>query len=210
MHIQLAINRESSQNIAIQDVHGAKMTESDSITNAIQASLANFTQRLEEVSSDQFNEMRKCSFFDPIPSKWLIEIAKISEVKTLPGGIKITTEGDKMDAFHVLMYGTATVYFNNKVVGVIRSGECIGEGTFFGNQLFRRSATVITDGEAIVVEIRKSAVDKMEGEMKSYMDKALLLALFGKLQAANKKIGELLQEKDIYQNVPAIPIFIQE
>ena len=50
----------------------------------------------------------------------------------------------------------------------------------------------------------------MEGEIKSYMDKALLLALFGKLQAANKKIGELLQEKEIYQNVPAIPIFIQE
>jgi CRP-like cAMP-binding protein len=171
------------------------MSKTDSITDAIQASLASFMQRLEEVSSDQFNEMRKCSFFDPIPSGCLAQIAKESEVRTLAAGERITTEGDTMDAFYVLMYGTASVYFHNKVVGVIHSGECIGEGTFFGNETFRRSATVITDGEAIVVEIRKTVVDKMEGEVKSYMDKALLLALFRKLQAANKKIEELLRDK---------------
>ena len=186
------------------------MSETDSITNAIQASLANFTQRIEEVSSDQFNEMRKCSFFDPIPSNCLMEIAKEAEVKTLAAGKHITNEGDKMDAFHVLMYGTATVYVNNKVVGNIHSGECIGEGTFFGNEMFKRSATVITDGEAIVVEIRKTVVDKMEGEIKSYMDKALLLALFNKLQAANKKIAELLREKENYKPLPAIPISIPD
>ncbi len=171
------------------------MSKTDSITDAIQASLANFTQRLEEVSSDQFNEMRKCSFFDPIPSECLAQIAKESEIKTFAAGKRITIEGDPMDAFHVIIYGTATAYFNNKVVGTISSGECIGEGAFFGNETFRRSATVITDGEAIVVEIRKTVVDKMEGEVKSYMDKALLLALFKKLQAANKKIEELLRDK---------------
>ena len=186
------------------------MSETDNITDAIQASLANFTQRIDKVSSDQFNEMRKCSFFDPIPSECLAQIAKDAEVKTLAPGARITTEGDTMNAFHVLMYGTATVYANNKVVGTIHSGECIGEGTFFGNEMFKRSATVITDGEAIVVEIRKTVVDKMEGEVKSYMDKALLLALFKKLQAANKKIGDLLREKEIYQTREPIPISLQE
>jgi len=171
------------------------MSETDSITDAIQASLASFTQRIEEVSSDQFNEMRKCSFFDPVPSNCLAEIAKESEVKTLTAGQRITTEGDTMDSFHVLMYGSATAYVHNKVVGIIRSGECIGEGTFFGIENLKRSATVITDGEVIVVEIKKSVVGRMEGEVRSYMDKALLLALYKKLQAANKKIEELLRDK---------------
>jgi len=186
------------------------MSETDNITDAINASLANFTQRIEDVSNHQFNEMRKCSFFDPIPSECLAEIANESEVKTIAKGARITTEGDTMDAFHVIMYGTATAYVRNKVVGVIRSGECIGEGTFFGNEKYTRSATVITDGEVIVVEIKKSIVDKMEGEVKSFMDRALLLALFKKLQAANKKIEELLQDKENYQNRQTIPIFIQE
>jgi len=185
------------------------MSETDNITDAINASLANFTQRIEDVSNHQFNEMRKCSFFDPIPSECLAEIANESEVKTIAKGARITTEGDTMDAFHVIMYGTATAYVRNKVVGVIRSGECIGEGTFFGNEKYTRSATVITDGEVIVVEIKKSIVDKMEGEVKSFMDRALLLALFKKLQAANKKIGELLREKEIYQTRESVPISIQ-
>jgi len=184
------------------------MSQTDNITDAIQASLANFTQRLDEISSQQFKEMRKCSFFDPIPSECLAQIAKESEVKTFSAGKRLTTEGDTMDSFHVIMYGTATAYVNNKVVGSIRSGECIGEGTFFGNENFKRSATVITDGEAIVVEIRKTVVDKMEGEVKSYMDRALLLALFKKLQAANKKIEELLRDKELQQSRQPIPISI--
>ena len=171
------------------------MSETDSITAAIQTSLANFTHLFEEVSSDKFNEMRKCSFFDPVPSNCLAQIAKEAEIKTFAAGKHITNEGDPMDSFHVLMYGTATVYFQNKVVGTILSGDCIGEGTFFGNEKFTRSATVITDGEVIVAEIRKSVVDKMEGDVKTYMDKALLQALFKKLQSANKKIEELLRDK---------------
>jgi len=172
------------------------MNETDNFTDLIQASLANFTQKIEEISSQQFNEMRKCSFFDSVSSECLAEIAKICEIKKLPAGKHITTEGDKMDAFHVLMYGTATVTVHNKVVGVIHSGECIGEGTFFGNEIFKRSATVITDGEAIVLEIRKTEVDKMDGEIKKSMDRALLQSLFKKLQAANKKIEELQHEKN--------------
>ena len=172
------------------------MSETDSITDAIQASLANFTKRIEEVSSHQSSEMRKCSFFDPIPSGCLAQIASVSEVNTYAAGTKIITEGDLMDSFHVLMYGSATAYFRNQIVGVIRSGECMGEGTFFGNESFKRSATVIADGEVIVAEIRKSVVDTMEGEVRTYMDKALLVALFKKLQAANKKIGQLMKEKE--------------
>ncbi len=169
------------------------MSEHDSITAAIQKSLNNFTNLFEEVASDQFNEMRKCSFFDPVPSDCLAEIAKISEIQTLAAGARITTEGDTMDTFHVLMYGSATAYFQNKVVGTIHSGECIGEGTFFGSEKYTRSATVIADGEVILLEIRKDVVDKMEGEIKTYMDKALLHALFKKLQSANRRIQELLR-----------------
>ena len=173
------------------------MSESDSISDAIQASLTNFTRQFEEVSSDQFNEMRKCSFFDPVPSDCLAKIAMESELKTLGPGESITREGDPMKAFHVLMYGTATAYVDNMEVGTIHSGECIGEGAFFSDEGMARSATVITDSDAIVLEMRQSAVDRMEGEVKTYMDKALLLALFRKLQAANKKIENLLQGRSL-------------
>jgi CRP-like cAMP-binding protein len=161
--------------------------------DAIQASLASFTKRLDEVSTDRFNELRKCSFFDPIPSEWLTPISEQAEIRTFEEGDCITAEGDDMNAFYVVLFGTATVYYNRKVVGTIRSGECIGEGMFFANENISRSATVIADGQVIAAEMNKIGIDHLRGDAKAYIDKALLLALFKKLQGANRKIEELLR-----------------
>jgi CRP-like cAMP-binding protein len=161
--------------------------------DVIQASVASFTKRLDQVSTDRFNELRKCSFFDPIPSEWLTPVSEQVEIRTFSAGDCITEEGDDMNAFFVVLFGTATVYYNRKVVGTIRSGECIGEGMFFANENISRSATVIADGQVIVAEIGKTGIDRLHGDAKAYMDKALLLALFKKLQGANRKIEELLR-----------------
>ena len=98
-----------------------------------------------------------------------------------------------MDAFYVILFGTATVYYSKKVVATIRSGECIGEGMFFANENISRSATVIADGQLIAAEIRQAGIDRLNVDAKAYMDKALLLALFKKLQGANRRIEELLR-----------------
>ncbi len=161
--------------------------------DAVQASLASFTTRLDEVSTDRFNELRKCSFFDLIPSELLRPISEQTEIRTFSAGDRLTSEGDDMDAFYVVLFGTATVYYNRKVVGTIRSGECIGEGMFFANETLSRSATVIADGQVIAAEVRKTGIDRLHGDAKAYLDKALLLALFRKLEGANRKIEELLR-----------------
>jgi len=161
--------------------------------DAIQASFASFTKRLDEVSNDRFNELRKCSFFDPIPSEVLGSIAKLTEIKTFSAGDCLTSEGEDMNAFYVILFSSATVYYNRKIVGTIRSGECIGEGMFFANENILRSATVVADGQVIAAEFRRSNLSQLQGDAKTYMDKALLLALFKKLQATNRKIEELLR-----------------
>jgi CRP-like cAMP-binding protein len=170
-------------------LRGEEMNDLD----AIQASLASFTKRLDEVSTDRFNELRKCSFFDPIPSEWLKSIAEQAVIRTFSAGDYLTAEGDEMNTFFVILFGTTTVYFNKKIVGSVRSGECIGEGMFFANENLSRSATVIADNQVIAAEIKNTGVNLMQSESKAYLDKALLLALFKKLQGANRKIEELLR-----------------
>jgi CRP-like cAMP-binding protein len=102
-------------------------------------------------------------------------------------------EGEDMNAFYVILFGTATAYYNKKIVGTIRSGECIGEGMFFANENISRSATVIADVQVIAAEIKNNGIDCLSGESMAYLDKALLIALFKKLQGANRKIEELLR-----------------
>ncbi len=161
--------------------------------DAIQASLASFTKQLDEAVSNHFKEMRKCSFFDPVPSEWLKPIAEQAEIKTFARGDKLTIEGESMSSFYVILFGTATAYYKEKPVGTIRSGECLGEGVFFSQETLERSATVIADGQLVVAEIKKSGLDNIQGEAKAHINKALLLALFKKLQGANRKIEELLR-----------------
>jgi CRP-like cAMP-binding protein len=175
-------------------ITGGEMNQND-LDDAIQASLASFTRRFEEASSHCFDELRKCSFFDPVPSEWLIPISKHADIRTFSAGDCLTSEGDSnMNAFYVLLYGSATVYCNNKVMGKILSGECVGEGIFFSNGNISRSATVIADGQIIAAEFKKDGIDHLcnDAEAMVYMDKALLLALFKKLQGANRRIEELL------------------
>lgn len=167
------------------------MSEPFNLDDAIQSSLASFTKQIDEMSSDKFNEMRKCSFFDPIPGEWLTEIAKDARIVTFAPGKEIIHEGNAMNAFYVLLFGTASVFLNQKNVGAIRSGECVGESTFFPDKSMSRAATVIADSKVIAVEITGMAVNKFEGDLKTYMDKALLLALYKKLQFANLRIEQL-------------------
>jgi CRP-like cAMP-binding protein len=170
-----------------------EMSEHFDLDAAIQSSLNSFTKQIDQMTTEKFNEMRKCSFFDPIPSDWLTMICRDANVMTFPPGKEIIT-GMNSHPFYVILFGTATVYFNQKAVGTIRSGECFGESTFFPDKSINMSASVVADNEVIAVEIPGSAIRKFEGTLKNYVDKALLLALYKKLQLANLKI-DLLNRK---------------
>lgn len=169
------------------------MNEQDIL--AIEESLSNFTRRLDESMNERFDELRKCSFFDPIPSDYLKLISEHSDIHSFSDGECITSEGDKMTSFYVILFGTTQVYFNSKLVGSISSGDCIGEGTFFADQGILRSATVIAVGQVITAEIPRHGIDRIlsDPQTNAYMNKALLRALFKKLQGANHKIQGLMQ-----------------
>lgn len=170
--------------------------EMDYISAAIQSSLANFTKSLVEESSERYAEMRKCSFFDPIPENQLLIIAEQSEIRKFTSGACIIAENTPSTSFFVILFGTATAFFNKQNIGVIHSGECIGEGAFFADGHLS-SATVIANGDVVALELKKNVLDIMSGEVKTYMDKALLYALFKKLQRANKLIEVLIKDKNV-------------
>lgn len=164
------------------------MSEIDQINDDILNSLNSFTKRIEEASTDQFNKIRACSFFDPVPSEYLSEIADKSRIVSFTQGQKIATEQDLIRPFYVIIFGSATVQVDHKNVGRILSGECLGESSFFTKETPARSATVIADGEVIAVEMSPADIESISDVTRVFLDKALLLALFKKLQTANKHI----------------------
>ncbi len=140
-----------------------------------------------------FAELRRSSFFERLPDEWLLPIAERVNLKTFAAGESVTEDGDSLSSFYVMLSGSTTVYIHDKVVGTIVGGECIGEGVFFAKTNILRTATVEADGEVVVAEINKENIASLLADEKlmAYMNKALLLALFKKLQGANRRIQDL-------------------
>lgn len=162
--------------------------------DAIDDQFASYAKLLMEDPSARFGALRNCSFFEPVPDDWLQRISEMAQIKTFHSDVSITSQDDNMNAFYVILYGAAEAYRNGKVVGTIETGDCFGEGIFFANGTITTSATVIADDKIVVAEFSKAVVEELHSDPHAMvsMNKALLLALFKKLKAANQKIERLL------------------
>jgi len=71
---------------------------------------------------------------------------------------------------------------------------------------------VAADGELILLEMTQDDIDRIDVLTRLYLNKALLLAMFRKLQAANNKIKSLSRENEqLRQSQPdALNLLIHE
>lgn len=161
---------------------------------AIEDNFARFAQELAENPDARFEALRACSFFDPVPDEWLTILCDKADIRIFYSDVCLTAQDEETQAFYVILRGGAEAYRNGKLVGRIDSGECIGEGIFFADGTPISSATVIADYKIIAAEFNRNVVENLQLDNKAmiYLDKALLHALFKKLQGANRKIEKLL------------------
>ena len=166
---------------------------------AIEDRFSAFAKLLIEDAAERFKSLRGCSFFDPIPDEWLVRIADMANIRIFHSDVCLTSQDEETKAFYVILFGTAEAYCNGKLVGTIETGECIGEGIFFSDGNIASSATVIADYKIIAAEFSREAIDRLraDADAMACIDKALLRALFNKLQGANRKIERLLLTKSI-------------
>ncbi len=155
---------------------------------------ASYARQLMEDPSARFAAVCNCSFFEPVPDDWLQRMSEMAQIKTFHSDVSITTQDEEMKAFYVIVYGSAEAFRNGKLVGTIATGDCFGEGIFFADGSIATSATVIADDKLIAAEFSRTVVEQMHADPNAMvsMNKALLLALFKKLKAANQKIERLM------------------
>ncbi len=162
------------------------MEDHNQLNDDIMLSLQSFTQSMSASETERSTQMRECSFFNPVPTDRLAELVNYSRVVKFSAGSKLTSEDDIRSTFYVLLYGTATVYADGQDVGRILSGECLGESAFMGNAIHAPSATVIADCDLAAIEMNQTDIQFISPATQTYIDKALLLSLFKKLQKANR------------------------
>ncbi len=161
---------------------------------AIEDDFAKLAKQLAEDTEARTDALRRCSFFEPVPDEWLPQISAAARIKTFHSDVCLTSQDEETDTFYVILRGTADAFRNGKRVGTIEAGECIGEAIFFSDGDTPSSATVIADFKIIAAEFPRETIAafRADPQLMACLDKALLRALFKKLQGANRKIERLL------------------
>ena len=107
---------------------------------------------------EKWKTLRFLAFFKDFSDEQITEVVNASEWKEFAKGEVIVTEGEQETAFYIIARGGVDVVKNDKVVGVMKQGDCFGEIAFLTNQ--PRNATIVARTEVSLMSVSASLMEQ--------------------------------------------------
>ncbi len=147
--------------------------------------------------SEKFNVLRQLTFFKNFADTELWEVLRITTWhKHLPNHVLIK-EGDIGKSFFTIAAGEVKVTKQDKLLNVLRAGDCFGEMAYLGKKQFQRSASVTSSTDVTVIEIKSEALAQASEIVRHHFNGAFLEILVDRLSMANTRLSQLLADKNI-------------
>ena len=159
----------------------------------------NMLQKPEEdvPEAEKFKILRELEFFRTFPDVDLWQVLRISNWVRFSTADKVVSEGEVGTAFYVIAAGEAKVTKNEKLLNVLRVGECFGEMACLGKRAFQRTASVVAVGELTLIEIRSESLAQATEGCRHSFNAAFLDLLVSRLESANTRLSQLLLDRKI-------------
>ncbi|MFN0040647.1 MAG: protein kinase domain-containing protein [Burkholderiales bacterium] len=147
--------------------------------------------------AEKFKILRELEFFRAFPDVDLWQVLRISNWVRFSAADKVVSEGEVGTAFYVIAAGEAKVTKNEKLLNVLRVGECFGEMACLGRRAFQRTASVVAVAELTLIEIRSESLAQATEGCRHSFNAAFLDLLVGRLESANTRLSQLLLDRKI-------------
>lgn len=147
--------------------------------------------------AEKFDTLRKLEFFHNFTDVELWEVLRLAKWHRLPLDSVLIQEGDIGSSFFILAGGEVQVRKQDRLLTVLKSGECFGEMAYLGKQKFQRSASVVATAEIVVIEIRAETLPQASELCRHHFNGAFLELLVDRLGRANLRLSQLLAERNI-------------
>jgi serine/threonine protein kinase len=159
----------------------------------------NNLQTPEQVVPDteKFNTLRRLEFFRNFNDVEIWQVLHISNWHRIPAETTLIREGETGTSFYILASGEVKVTKNERLLTVLKAGECFGEMAYLGRRTFRRSASVATLSEITVIEIRADALNAATEGCRHQFTAAFLELLVARLESADVRLSQLLLDKHV-------------
>ncbi len=147
--------------------------------------------------AEKFDMLRKLDFFQHFSDVELWEVLRLSRWHKHQRDAVLIHEGDIGSSFFILVNGEVKVVKQNRLLNVLKAGECFGEMAYLGKQRFHRSASVVALSGITIVEIRAETLTKASELCRHHFHGAFLELLVDRLAMANVRLSQLLADRNI-------------
>ena len=147
--------------------------------------------------SEKFNALRQITFFKNFADVELWEVLRITVWHKFQPNTVLIKEGDVGKSFFIIAAGEVKVTKQEKLLNVLRVGDCFGEMAYLGKKQFQRSASVMSSTDVTVIEIRAESLAQGSEIVRHKFNGAFLEILVDRLSMANTRLSQLLADKNI-------------
>lgn len=147
--------------------------------------------------AEKFDMLRKLDFFRRFSDIELWEVLRLSRWHKQSRDTVLIQEGDIGSSFFILVGGEVKVIKQDRLLNVLKHGECFGEMAYLGKQKFKRSASVVALTAITVIEIRAESLSKASELCRHHFHGAFLELLVDRLAMANVRLSQLLAQRNI-------------
>jgi len=147
--------------------------------------------------SEKFDTLRRLNFFHQFSDVELWEVLRIASWNKFARDTALIQENDIGSSFFILVAGEVKVVKDERLLNVLKPGECFGEMAYLGKQKFQRSASVVALSEIMVMEIRAETLARASDLCRHHFHGAFLELLVDRLAMANLRLSQLLADRNI-------------
>ncbi|MFL6580394.1 MAG: protein kinase domain-containing protein [Burkholderiales bacterium] len=159
----------------------------------------NNLQKPEEVvpETEKFSILRGLEFFRTFQDVDLWQVLRISSWIRHAAGSQVIKDGDVGTSFYVVATGEVKITKHDKLLNILKTGECFGEMAYLGKRAFQRTASVTAVNDITVIEISAESLEQATEGCKNAFNAAFLELLVGRLEGANTRLSQLLLDRNI-------------
>jgi serine/threonine protein kinase len=137
---------------------------------------------------EKWKTLRFLAFFKDFSDDQITEVVNASEWKEFSRGDVIVTEGEQETDFYIIAKGGVEVMKNNRVVGIMKQGDCFGEIAFLTHQ--PRNATIVARTEVSLMMVSVTLMEQASTETQLRYYRIFLENLISRLSQATDKLVE--------------------
>jgi len=147
--------------------------------------------------SEKFDTLRQLEFFRYFSDIELWEVLRLATWRQHPRDTVLIKEGDIGSSFFILSAGEVKVVKQERLLNVLKAGECFGEMAYLGKQKFQRSASIVSISDVTAIEIRAETLAQASELCRHHFHGAFLELLVDRLAMANMRLSQLLADRNI-------------